>query len=131
MGFFSWHSHIRQTDQPSFLSSLVTFRSRFTLDYILFRQNSVFVFGSRYHFGHLCQKHPSTNSVTFSILKVKSGLPGNGRCLLHPVILFSLNNLISRSSVVLFPLLRTACMFFLRASLTCKVSFGFFVKILT
>ena len=88
MGFFSWHSHIRQTDQPAFLSSLVTFRSRFTLLSILFLQKTAFVFGSRKHFGQRCQKQPSTKSVSFSFRNVKSGLPGRGRCLLHPVIFF-------------------------------------------
>jgi hypothetical protein len=32
-------------------------------------------FGSRLHFGHPCQKHPSMNKATFALGKTKSGLP--------------------------------------------------------
>lgn len=105
--FFSWHSRILTTKYPSSLSFLETFLSRFRFFSILSFQYFLFVFGIL-PFWHLqpCQKQPSTKTHNLYCEKTKSGLPNILELRLHPDIRFALNNAISFSSVLLFPLER-------------------------
>lgn len=106
--FFSWHSRILTTKYPSSLSFLETFLSRFRFFSILFFQYFLFDFGSlpTGHNLQPCQKQPSTKTHNLYFGKTKSGLPNILELRLHPDIRFALNNAISFSSVLLFPLER-------------------------
>lgn len=104
----SRHSQIRSTSHPRSRSSLVTRRSRALLPLILVCHAAAFVFGEMF-LPQLwpCQKHPSTKTATLSFGHTKSGRPGRGWCLRHPLKPECRSNEASRSSVVLFPRLRT------------------------
>ena len=84
--FLSWHSQITWTVQPSssnaarLRSSRSTLRSNFTTQY------STLLFGMLgLQCGHLCQKHPLTNSATFLPGHATSGCPGTFHCSRYPV----------------------------------------------
>ena len=64
-----------RTAKPDFLRFLRFRRSLSLFRSILVFQNGRFVLGMWPHFGQPCQKHPSTNTATFSIGKKKSGDP--------------------------------------------------------
>lgn len=106
--FFSWHSRILTTKYPLLLRvldtslSLSLFLSIFAFQYFLFD------FGSLPTGNNLqpCQKQPSTKTHNLYFGKTKSGLPNILELRLHPDIRFALNNAISFSSVLLFPLER-------------------------
>lgn len=85
-------------------------RSRRWLVSILFAQNAAFVVGlAREHTGQPCQKQPSTNTAMRSARQTKSGRPGIGRCLRHPLSPAARNKSRRRSSVLRLPVPRTAC----------------------
>ena len=82
-------SQIRITFQPLARSSRFTSLSRALLRAIFVRQNEALVLGLVPCLGHPCQKQPSTNSVTFSFEKTKSGLPGSFDLRRQPVMPFT------------------------------------------
>lgn len=106
--FFSWHSRILITKYPSFLRILETFLSRFLFFSILSSQYFLFDFGILPDGHNLqpCQKHPSTKMHSLHFGKTKSGFPNILELRFHPDIRVALNNAISFSSVLLFPLER-------------------------
>lgn len=114
-------SQTRMTFHPLLRSVASTRLSRRLLFSILSRQNAAFVFGSLPCFGHPCQKHPSTKTTTLRFGNAKSGRPGNGRCLRHPVMPHSLKRRTRRSSVERLPTLLTRAISALRSPLV-KVS---------
>ena len=79
-GCFNWHSHTVMQCHPMDASSFCSFRSRSLFFWILFFQNSEFVFGStKYlHPSCPCQKQPSTNTAIFFFGNTKSGCPFTG-----------------------------------------------------
>ena len=103
----SAHSQTRMTRQPAARSSRVTARSRALLRASLGTQNKIRDFGIRAWRGHPCQKHPSTKMTTLSRRKTKSGFPVLDIPRRHPVTPFARSNAARRSSVLLFPRLRT------------------------
>lgn len=100
---FSSCSQTRSTRQPSSRSSRVTRRSRALLLANFSNQNSRRVAGNVACSGQPCQKQPSTNMASLSLGKAKSGVPGKGKCLRHPLMPNFLNNRARVVSVDLFP----------------------------
>src|SRR5215216_1835698 len=74
MDRFSSCSLILITFHPCFRNIRETLLSLAILVSILFFQNSTLVADNLLHL-HPCQKHPSTNTATFSLSKTKSGFP--------------------------------------------------------
>lgn len=96
-------SQTRTTFHPACRSSRLIRRSRDRFRASLADQKSLFELTFRLHFGHPCQKHPSTNTSTRSIRNVKSGRPCRGCFLRQPVIPCCRIIDASRSPVLAFP----------------------------
>jgi len=101
-------SHTRTTFHPLNSRSCFTRRSRFLFRAIFGSQYSCRDFGGTKHFGHPCQKHPSTKIATRGRGKIKSGLPGSIELRRHPLNPELRIRMISAISVDLFPLERIA-----------------------
>ncbi len=101
-------SQIRMTQIPWHFSFFVMSRARRRLPIILSRQYFRFRFGRRRHWGHPCQKHPSTNTAIRRWENQKSGCPGTQRgCMRHPLIPLLTRASLTRISVERFPVDRT------------------------
>jgi hypothetical protein len=100
-------SQIRSTLQPPSRRHFVTRRSRDLLRRNFAFQNPAFVRGLLPCLGQPCQKHPSTKTASFRRGNTKSGRPVNREPRRHPVIPCLWKISIRRSSVPLFPELRT------------------------
>jgi hypothetical protein len=96
-------SQILTTRHPSLRSCELTSLSLVRLAVIFFLQNALLFFGWRKHFGHPCQKQPSTKTANLFFRKTKSGLPGSLACRLQPMIPLARNNRTSASSVRSLP----------------------------
>ena len=107
-------SQIRTTRQPLIVKVRRMRRSLMRLSAIFWTQAAPdFVMWAEC-FRHPCQKQPSTKRTSLCLGKTKSGVPGNRRWRLHPVIRFARKSRISASSVVLLPRARMLCMIALR-----------------
>lgn len=101
-------SHILRIEIPFALSRRLTARPRALFPSIFGLQYRQFVFGIRRHFGHPCQKHPSTNTARRCSENQKSGWPATARgCICHPLTPCWTRANRSRRSVERFPLDRT------------------------
>lgn len=105
------HSLTRTTVQPARRNLLVTRLSRRRFASILSRQNLALLRGKLLQRGHPCQKQPSTNTATLRPGQAKSGRPSTVQCLRYPRNPDAQRSLPSASSVLRFPLDRTAAMF--------------------
>jgi len=119
-------SHILRIEIPLALSRRLIARARALFPSIFDFQYRKFVFGSRRHFGHPCQKHPSTNTARRRSENQKSGRPATARgCICHPLMPRCTRANLSRRSVERFPLDRT---FDISALRSCFVSVSICAK---
>lgn len=101
-------SQILRIEIPLALSKRPMARALALFPSIFDFQYRQFVFGSRRHLGHPCQKHPSTNTAKRRSENQKSGWPATAcGCICHPLIPRRTRANLSRRSVERFPLDRT------------------------
>lgn len=101
-------SQILRIEIPLALSKRLMARALALFPSIFDFQYRQFVFGSRRHLGHPCQKHPSTNTAKRRSENQKSGWPATAcGCICHPLIPRRTRANLSRRSVERFPLDRT------------------------
>lgn len=104
----SWCSQILNVEIPFAFSNRLTPRARSLFPSIFERQYLRFVFGSRRHRGHPCQKHPSTKTATRRFGNQKSGCPTMSRgCICQPLMPRRTRSSLNRLSVEKLPVDRT------------------------